>query len=108
MKIWLKALKCSNRLEVVLLDESFILNITGRCLYLILILAAPMLLSALTVGLCVSILQATTQVQEQTLSFVPKIVATFVALMATGTWIASMVGEYAISLFSTIPNLGPR
>lgn len=90
------------------MDESFILSVTGQCLYLILILSAPMLMAALVVGLCISILQATTQVQEQTLSFVPKIIATFIALMATGSWIASMVGEYAISLFNYIPNLGPK
>jgi len=67
-----------------------------------------MLISALTVGLLVSILQATTQVQEQTLSFVPKIVATFLAVLVTGTWIASMVAEYAISIITYIPNLAPR
>lgn len=90
------------------MDESYILSITGQCIYLILILSAPMLMAALVVGLAISILQATTQVQEQTLSFVPKIIATFIALMATGTWIASMVGEYAIALFNDIPNLGPK
>jgi len=90
------------------LDEAFVIAVTGRCMYLILILAAPMLLSALVVGLCISILQATTQVQEQTLSFVPKIVATFMALIITGNWIASMVGSYAIMIFNAIGTMGPR
>jgi flagellar biosynthetic protein FliQ len=67
-----------------------------------------MLIAALVVGLAISILQATTQVQEQTLSFVPKIVATFVAIIATGSWIASMVANFAISIIENIPNMGPK
>lgn len=90
------------------MDESYIVAVTTQTLYLILLLSAPMLLAALGVGLMISILQATTQVQEQTLSFVPKIVATFMAILVTGTWIASMVGNFAISIMNNIPNLGPR
>lgn len=90
------------------MDESYVLSITSQCLYLILILCAPILISVLTVGLLVSILQATTQVQEQTLSFVPKIVAAFVTVMICGTWIASMIANYAISIITNIPNLSPR
>lgn len=90
------------------MDESYIMAVCTQTLYLILILSAPMLMSALVVGLAISILQATTQVQEQTLSFVPKIVATFLAILATGTWIGGMVGSFAISIFNNIPNLGPR
>ncbi|MFP4498644.1 MAG: flagellar biosynthesis protein FliQ [Vulcanimicrobiota bacterium] len=89
------------------MDDAYILRVTGQCLYLILILSMPMLMSALTVGLCISILQATTQVQEQTLSFVPKIVATFMALIITGNWIAHMVAQYAIQILNSIPDLGP-
>ncbi len=90
------------------MDESYVLAISGQTLYLILLLSAPMLIAALVVGLAISILQATTQVQEQTLSFVPKIVATFVAILATGTWIAGMVANFAISIINNIPNLGPK
>jgi len=90
------------------MDESYVLSVTTQCLYLILMLAAPILLSVLTVGLLVSILQATTQVQEQTLSFVPKIIAAFMAVLVCGTWMASMVANYAISIITNIPNLGPR
>lgn len=90
------------------MDEAFVMSVTGQCMYLILLLSAPMLLSALVVGLCISILQATTQVQEQTLSFVPKIVATFMALIITGNWVASMACNYAIRLFSAISTMGPR
>lgn len=90
------------------MDESFIVKVTTQTVHLILLLSAPMLLSALTTGLIISILQATTQVQEQTLSFVPKIIATFVAIIVAGTWIASMLSSFAIQIFTSIPSLGQR
>jgi flagellar biosynthetic protein FliQ len=90
------------------MDEAYVMSITGQCLYLILILSMPALMAALVVGLGISILQATTQVQEQTLSFVPKIVATFVALIATGNWVANMTASYTIQIITNIPNLGPK
>lgn len=90
------------------MDESYVLAVTSETLYLILILSAPMLMAALIVGLVISILQATTQVQEQTLSFVPKIIATFVAILVCGTWIGSMVANFAISIITNIPNFGPK
>ena len=86
------------------MDEAYVLSITGQCLYLILLLSAPALMAALLVGLAISILQATTQIQEQTLSFVPKIVATFIALIATGSWVANMVAAYTIQIFTAFPN----
>ncbi|MGI5844213.1 MAG: flagellar biosynthesis protein FliQ [Candidatus Xenobium sp.] len=91
-----------------LFSESYVLAITTQALYLILTLSAPMLISALAVGLMISILQATTQVQEQTLSFVPKIVATFLSVVLCGTWIFNMLSNFAIRLFSDIANMGPR
>lgn len=87
------------------MDEAYVLNLCGQTLYLILILSAPMLVSALVVGLIISILQATTQVQEQTLSFVPKIVATFLAVLIAGGWIASMLSQFTISIIAAIPEL---
>lgn len=86
-------------------DDSFILSVCGEALYLILILSAPMLMSALAVGLVISILQATTQVQEQTLGFVPKLVVTFLSVLLCGTWIGAMIGAYATKLLTVIPYL---
>jgi len=86
-------------------DDSFIMAVCGEALYLILILSAPMLMSALGIGLVVSILQATTQVQEQTLGFVPKLVVTFLSLLVCSTWIGAMIGSYTIRLFGAIPHL---
>jgi flagellar biosynthetic protein FliQ len=71
----------------------------------ILILAAPILLVALLVGLVVSILQATTSIQEQTLTFVPKIIAIMVVLMILGGWMFGTLGQYTRDLFGMIPEM---
>lgn len=86
-------------------DDGYILGVCSEALYLILLLSAPMLMSALGVGLVISILQATTQVQEQTLSFVPKIVMTFLSLIICSTWIGGMLGGFALRIFKIIPDL---
>lgn len=89
------------------MSEQFLLNICGETLMLVILLSSPMLLSALVVGLVISILQATTQVQEQTLSFVPKIVVTFLSVLICGTWIASMLGSFTVRIFQEMAKMGP-
>jgi flagellar biosynthetic protein FliQ len=69
----------------------------------VLLLASPLLLSALVVGLVIAILQATTSIQEQTLTFVPKIVAILLVLAILGTWMFSSLGDYTTQLFKMIP-----
>lgn len=81
------------------MTDSDVLAISGRALYLILILSAPMLISALVVGLIISVIQATTQIQEQTLSFVPKIIVTFVSVILSGPWVASELSKLIRELF---------
>ena len=71
----------------------------------ILVMAAPLLLSALTVGLVVAILQATTSIQEQTLTFVPKIVAILLMLAFLGGWMFSSLRDYTVELFRRIPDM---
>ena len=71
----------------------------------VLIIAAPLLLSALIVGLVVAILQATTSIQEQTLTFVPKIVAILLMLAFLGGWMFSSLRDYTIQLFQRIPDM---
>ncbi|MDR2070409.1 MAG: flagellar biosynthesis protein FliQ [Treponema sp.] len=70
-----------------------------------LFLAAPLLLTALTVGLVVAILQATTSIQEQTLTFVPKIIAILLVLGFLGGWMFSSLGDYTVQLFRMIPDM---
>jgi flagellar biosynthetic protein FliQ len=71
----------------------------------VLFLAAPMLFFALTVGLLVAILQATTSIQEQTLTFVPKVVAILLVLFFLGGWMFSHLRDYTIQLFKMIPDM---
>ncbi len=72
----------------------------------VLMMAAPVLLVGMVVGLVVAILQATTSIQEQTLTFVPKIVAIMSAVALFGPWMLSSLVEFTKKLFSVIPSLG--
>jgi flagellar biosynthetic protein FliQ len=69
----------------------------------VLLIASPLLLSALIVGLVVAILQATTSIQEQTLTFVPKVLAILLMLAFLGGWMFSSMRDYTTELFRMIP-----
>ena len=71
----------------------------------VLMIASPLLLSALLVGLIIAILQATTSIQEQTLTFVPKIFAILIMLAFLGGWMFSSLRDYTIQLFMRIPEV---
>ena len=81
-------------------------NLIRGAVLQVLTLAAPILLVGLLVGLIVSIVQATTSIQEQTLTFVPKIAAILGALMLFGPWMFSSMVEFTIRLFERIPEMG--
>lgn len=70
-----------------------------------LLIAAPMLLTALVIGLIVSIFQAATQINEATLSFIPKLVGIFAALVIAGPWMLSVMLDYMRQVFTGIPSL---
>jgi flagellar biosynthetic protein FliQ len=70
-----------------------------------LMIAAPMLLVALVIGLIVSIFQAATQINESTLSFIPKLVGIFVALVIAGPWMLAVMLDYMREIFGNIPAL---
>ena len=70
-----------------------------------LILSGPMLLAALVIGLIVSIFQAATQIQEQTLSFLPRFIVTLLTLIFTGNWLLSQITTLFSDLFQKIPGL---
>ncbi len=76
-----------------------------NALEMTLLVSAPLLLSALAVGLVVSIFQAATQINEMTLSFIPKLLAIFAALLVSGPWILTMMTDYMRRLITTIPSL---
>jgi flagellar biosynthetic protein FliQ len=77
-------------------------SLAGEALKLILILSLPPLLASLVVGLVISLLQALTQVQEQTLTFVPKIIATILVLMITAAWMLDQLREFAGRVFDAM------
>ena len=81
--------------------DSYIVSIAKEGLYLVLILSAPPVMAALVVGLIVSLLQATTQVQEQTLTFVPKLVAIILVLAFLGQAGMVILMRYTSDLFSS-------
>jgi flagellar biosynthesis protein FliQ len=68
-------------------------------------LAMPFLAASLAVGLLISIFQAATQIQEMTLAFIPKIVATFLVLILAGPWMLAQVSDYTRDLFQQIPSI---
>ncbi len=70
-----------------------------------LMVAAPLLMVALVIGLIVSIFQAATQINEQTLSFIPKLVGIFVTLIIAGPWMLSIMLDYMREMFSGIPSM---
>ena len=71
----------------------------------VILMAAPLLLSALVVGLVVAILQATTSIQEQTLTFVPKVFTILLVLAFLGGWMFTSLREYTVELFQRIPEM---
>lgn len=79
-----------------------VISIAELSISTILTAAGPLLIVALVTGLAVSIFQATTQIQEQTLAFVPKIVAVLVALVFFGPWILSIVTSFATDIFENL------
>ncbi len=82
------------------MNEVVVIDIARQALFLVLKTAAPMLITSLVIGLVVSILQTITSIQEQTLTFVPKLIAVFVMIMLVGNWIITSIAEYTIELFS--------
>ena len=82
-----------------------VITIGRQALELLVVLVSIVLLPALAVGLLVAVFQAATQVNEATLSFIPKLLVTFVVLMAVGPWLLKVLMEYVIRLYMSIPSL---
>ena len=82
------------------MTEGQVLDIAKEAIYTIIICSAPMLIISLVVGLIVSLFQTVTSIQEQTLTFVPKIIAVFVGIMIFGSWILTNLTEFVTTLWS--------
>lgn len=82
-----------------------VMSLGSEAMTVALALAAPLLLAALFSGLIVSLLQAATQINEMTLSFIPKILAVAATLMIAGPWMLNLLLDYIRQLFSNLPNM---
>ncbi|HWZ49056.1 MAG TPA: flagellar biosynthesis protein FliQ [Herbaspirillum sp.] len=80
-----------------------VMTLGREAMQVTLMIAAPMLLTSLVVGLCVSIFQAATQINEATLSFIPKLLGVFMALIISGPWVLSVIVDYMHKMFAGIP-----
>ncbi len=78
----------------------YVVQIANQALYLIIKTAAPVLLVSLIIGLIVSIFQTVTSIQEQTLTFVPKIIGVFMAIMLLGGWMLNNISDFMAQLWS--------
>ena len=81
------------------------MNIGRQAIEITMLLSGPMLLSTLVIGLVISIFQAATQINEATLSFIPKLVGTFLILLLAGPWMLQLIVDYIRRLFESIPQL---
>ena len=88
------------------MSVSDIVNLMRGAVFQVFLLCSPVLGAALVIGLIVAIFQATTSIQEQTLTFLPKMLVILVVLALLGGWMFSSMGQYTVNLFSQIQRLG--
>jgi len=86
------------------MSMEFILNIAQQTIKAIILISAPMLIAGLLAGILISVLQAVTQIQEMTLTFVPKIIAVVLAIIIFGPWMLQIIIDFTVYIFSQIPN----
>lgn len=82
-----------------------VMNLAYQGMRVTLLLSAPLLLTALLVGLLISLFQAATQINEMTLSFIPKILAVFAVLVVSGPYLLKLIVDFTRELFSNIPQM---
>ncbi|MBM7659349.1 flagellar biosynthetic protein FliQ [Bacillus mesophilus] len=86
------------------MSSEFVISLAEQAIYTVLIISGPLLLLALGIGLLVSIFQATTQIQEQTLAFIPKIVAVFIGIVFFGPWMLSRMISFTYDILNNLHN----
>lgn len=87
------------------MNSQAVLDLLQQAILVTVLVSAPLLLTALVVGLVVSVFQAATQINEMTLSFIPKLVGMFAVLILAGPWMLSTLVDYVQRLFAAIPHL---
>ncbi|MGB5275862.1 MAG: flagellar biosynthesis protein FliQ [Gammaproteobacteria bacterium] len=87
------------------MTPEMVLDVGQEALWVTALLSAPLLISALVVGLLVGMVQAATQIQEMTLTFIPKLAVLGLALVVAGSWMLGLISDFTINLFERIPEL---
>lgn len=87
------------------MDNGFVIEITNQAVKVTMMLAAPMLIGALVVGILVSLFQAVTQINEQTLSFIPKILVIVMAMVFMSPWMMETMTSFTHELYTGIPSV---
>ena len=87
------------------MTPSTVIDIGRQAVEIALMMAAPLFLAALVTGLLVSVFQAATQINEMTLTFVPKLIAVFVTLVVAGHWMIMLITDFTRRLFESIPSV---
>jgi flagellar biosynthetic protein FliQ len=82
-----------------------VISLVRQALEIAMLTAGPMLLASLVTGLLISIFQAATQINEMTLTFIPKLVVMFLVLVILGPWMLSVIVDYVVKLYGSIPSL---
>ncbi len=89
------------------MTEAFVMTLAQKAITMALILAGPVMLVSLLVGSLISLVQAATQINEPTLSFVPKMIGIIVVLVVLGSWMLQQILVFTSELFNSLPNLTP-
>ena len=87
------------------MDNTYVTELVNEAIKITVMLSAPMLIGALVVGILISLFQAVTQINEQTLSFVPKILAIIVAMVVLSPWMMETITSYTFELYTSIPSV---
>jgi len=87
------------------MNADTVIDLSQQALYVIIMLAAPMLISALMIGLFIGMFQAATQINEMTLSFIPKLLVLAISIMIAGPWMLDLILNYTRRLYLSIPSL---
>ncbi|GGN16998.1 MULTISPECIES: flagellar biosynthesis protein FliQ [Marinomonas] len=87
------------------MDPQVVLDLYGQGFYLIVLIVGVVMMPSLLVGLIVSVFQAATQINEQTLSFLPRLIVTILVIMQLGPWILTKLMDFTTSLFINIPTI---
>lgn len=87
------------------MDTGQIIDISRRALYVATVVSAPILIICLAVGIFISIFQAATQIHEQSLTFVPKIIIVLIIILVAGNWMVTQISDFAKEVFNLIANI---